>query len=272
MHIITKFLVVLASVLAILLAGLTVAYTANHAEVVDRYNAAQQEIITQTARAESAERNDVSSLANLNDQVLALRTAESAAVTTNARLQGELEQSLSDLQQLRLETQRHQNQIDQFIELSKQDKRLRDLQQEELVALREEVNNQARRLIDLLDRNSDLTSELEGSQNQVRALAEQIADLRRGGSGSTGFAALPDNFRARVTNVLEDADGSTLIEINAGSSDRLSEGMELIVTRGSAGFLGKIELVRVDLNEAVGRVILPGNGSIRNNDEIRPAA
>ena len=114
-------------------------------------------------------------------------------------------------------------------------------------------------------------SQIEALDNQTRALSEQLAQARREGSASGSVAALPETFRARVTNVVRDADGSTLVEINAGRSDRLAEGMSLIAIRGNT-YLGTIELMRVDLNEAVGRVTQAGNGTIRSDDIIRPGA
>jgi chromosome segregation ATPase len=271
-HIITKFPVILASVLAILLAGLTVAYTANADRVVSEYESLRQQVTAAEARANAAENRIGANQDATNQEIIALRTASNEGESTIRSLRAELTEVRAERQELALQQQRYLSQIEQFIALSEQDKTLREQQQEELMALRSEVNDQSRRIIQLVDRNSDLVSELEASQNQTRALEEQLIEIRRGETESgTGVAALPQTFRARVTNVITADDGSTLIEINAGSSDRLAEEMELIAVRDGR-FLGKIRLVRVDLNEAVGRVVLEGAGAIQRNDTIQPAA
>lgn len=269
MHIITKFLVILASVLAILLAGLTVAYSANADRLVQALDLERNNAIAQKARADGADSRNAANENALRQQIAAKDSELAARENTIADLDQSLIEARAQLQSLVIDQQQQASRMDQFLALSEQDNKLREQQQEEIIDIRQEVNSQARRIIELLDRNADLESELVAMRNQNRALSEEIVQLRGGGSGSGGsVAALPESFRARVTNVITDADGSVLVEINAGSSDRLSKGMELIATRGNS-FLGKISLVRVDLNEAVGRVVLTGNGTIRNNDEIR---
>ncbi len=272
MHIITKFLVILASVLAVLLAGLTVAYTANADRIVDELQQARNTATAEKTRADSVERRVAANTDSLMQEKQAFETAAQRAENNLKSLQTELNEARTETQRLALSEQRYQNQIDQFIALSDQDKALREAQQQELRSIRDQVNAQARQIIELVDRNSDLVSELESSKNLARALEEQLIVARRGGStGSAASASLPDSFRARVTSVIEDADGSVLVEINAGSSDRLAEGMELIAVRDGR-FLAKISLMRVDLNEAVGRVVLTGAGDIQTDDQVQPPA
>ena len=271
MHIITKFLVILTSVLAVLLAGLTIAYSANADRVVQEMESARNGAIAEKARADAAEARLAAGQDAENQNLLAL-TGE--IETKEAELRA-LQQRLSDLEaensRLQLTEQQYQNRIDQFTALKGQDQKLRESMADELRELRDESNAQARRIIDLLERNSDLVSQNEALDNQTRALSEQLAQARRERTASGGIAALPESFRARVTNVIEDADGSILVEINAGTSDRLAQGMRLIAVRGGS-YLGTIELMRVDLNEAVGRVTQAGGDSIRSNDTIMPGA
>ncbi|GAB4515911.1 MAG: hypothetical protein Tsb0013_20490 [Phycisphaerales bacterium] len=271
MHIITKFLVILTSVLAVLLAGLTVAYSANADRVVQEMQSARNAATAEKTRADAAEARLASNQDAKNQELLALKASIETQNDTVRDLEDELAAARAEITRLQLSEQQYANRIDQFVSLSEQDKKLREEIQAELRALRGEVNDQARRIIDLVDRNADLVSQNEALENQSRALSEQLAQARRGSSSTGAVAALPDSFRARVTNVIEDADGSILVEINAGTSDRLSEGMSLIAVRGST-YLGTIELMRVDLNEAVGRVTQAGNGTIRNDDVIRPGA
>jgi uncharacterized protein YhaN len=270
-HIITKFLVILASVLAVLLAGLTIAYTANADRVVSENKSMREQVAAAQAaqaRAEASAGADKTAqsdqLKALQDQLQAAQSNERSALANATRLE-------QQVKELRLEQQSYQNRIDEFLALSQQDISLREAQQQEIRDLRSEVNAQARRIIDLIDRNSDLVSQLENSQNTVRALTEQIELQRRGGAGGTdSIAALPDTFRARVVGVVTDDDGAVFVEINAGRSDRIAEGMELTVTR-DGGWVAKIEIERVELNSAVGRVTLTGSrGQVQDDDMIIP--
>lgn len=273
MHIITKFLVILASVLAVLLAGLTIAFTANADRVVSENKSMREQVAAAQAAQARAEASVSADLSSWNDQLSQLQREKQVAEENAQRAGTRIADLEREVKELRLEQQKYQNRIDEFLALSEQDNTLRAAQQEEIRNLRSEVNSQARRIIDLIDRNSDLVSELDGSQNTVRALEEQIANLRRGSQGTgNGVAALPATFRARVLDVVEDTDGSVLVEINAGRSDRISEGMELTVTRDGK-FVAKIEIERVELNVAVGRVTLTGtNGAVEADDMVRPAA
>ncbi|MEM1424804.1 MAG: hypothetical protein AAGH64_12490 [Planctomycetota bacterium] len=272
MHIITKFLVILTSVLAVLLAGLTIAYSANADRVVQDMQQARNEVTAARAAASAAEARIAAGQDAKNQEILELTGTVNTQSGELSDLRSQLASALSEVERLRLSEQQFQNRIDTFIALSDQDQKLREALQGEQRTLRDENNAQARRIIDLVERVSDLVAQTESLENQNRALAEQNTTLRRGPDATRTAGALPETFQARVTGVVEDADGSILVEINAGTSDRLAEGMELIAVRNGS-YLGTIELMRVDLNEAVGRVTLQsGNGSIRSNDTIRPGA
>lgn len=273
MHILTKLLVVLTSVLAVLLAGLTIAYSANADALVAETRNAKAQVQAEKARADSAAEIIAANQEAENLLQSRLDTEETVRETRIRSFEQRIAELEAENQRLRLNEQRQTDQINSFIAMGQQADAFRASDREEIAALRTEINRVSTRLIDLIDRNSDLESLLEASDNQVRAQQEIIVELRRGGDGTGGVAAaLPSTFRARVSDIVTDSAGAVLIEINAGSSDRLAEDMELNIVRGGL-FLGKIRLVRVDLNEAVGRLILDGgNGSVRDNDEIRPAA
>ncbi len=273
MHILTKLLVVLTSVLAVLLAGLTIAYSANADRLVEAAKSSEAAMVAERERANSSESRTAANVEKLNRQLSRLEGEKVAAETRLTNLRQEIEDLSAENQRLNLAEQSLRDQIQSFVLLAQQSDSFRAADREEIAELRGELNRLSTRIIDLVDRNSDIESQLDASNNQVRALEEQLVALRRGNSGTAGSsAALPSTFRARVTEVKTDSDGAVLIGINAGTSDRLAEGAELVVVRGGL-FLGKIRLINVDLNEAVGRLVLDAdNGEIRDRDEIRPAA
>ena len=71
-----------------------------------------------------------------------------------------------------------------------------------------------------------------------------------GGTRSDGASAV----RARITEIRRDpGSGSLLAAIDAGSNDRIREGMELTISRRGS-FVGKLVVNSVSLNTAVGAV------------------
>lgn len=283
MHVLTKFLVVLASVLCVLLSGLAIAYTSNADRLREAVTAekaaaeASRAALAQVSQSAAADReNAARDRSAMETQLSQLRQAVDSMTAQLARLEAENKQ-------LKLNESGFLAKQDQFVQLIDANTKLADARATELNTLRQRELDAARKEIELTDRINDLTAELEVSRETTRALREQLATVQQSGSvaslaggaaeAGSGLLRAPRNFRARVTDVQPDVNGSTLVSINAGQSDQLRSNMKLNLVREGEGFLGTIVLERVDQNEAVGRIVLlrPGSADIRSGDLVLPS-
>ena len=280
MHILTKFLVIMAAILAVVLSSLTIAYTSNAQRLRDEISSERQakanaDAAAGEARAAAATEREASDkkIGDLNAAITALRQ-------TVAELQGQNAGLLADKKRLELEGASYQARIDQFIALSEANTKLNEARAKELEDLRQRQLSSARKEIEMSDRINDLSGQLEVAQETGRSLQEQLVaarqELDRAKNGGTatadaGFKKAPPTFRGRITNVTKDASGATLVTINAGSNDRLSDKMVLNIVRD--GFIAKVVLTRVDLNESIGSVDFigrEGTVQVQVNDIVMP--
>lgn len=278
MHILTKFLVIMAAVLAILLSGLSIAYSSNAQRLREAIDAER----ANAAAASGTAASEMAAHATIRDEFEAkLKSLSESVQSLNqsiAQLQGENAELLADKRRLELETSAYQARIDQFIALSEAHAKLDEARAAELEELRQKQLSYARKEIELGDRINDLAGQLEVSQETSRSLQEQLVssrqELDRAKSGgltdASGLKKAPPTFRGRITNVTrDDSTGSTMVTINAGTNDRLTEKMELNIVRD--GFLAKVVLTRVDLNTAVGTVNFLGRDvQVQVNDLVMP--
>lgn len=286
MHIVTKIMVILATILSVLLAGLAIAYT-NNAQAI------KGELRTERNRATAAEAQvgavNAAAAADRESLQQKIATLEASFQESSSRLasiQGENARLLAEVNSLKQAQATHSGQIDQFTAVIQTYASLNKAQSDELEALRTKELEYARREIAITDRVNDLSSELEVSRETNRSLQEQLVALReqmdRGGSpgapGSldtrttTGLRA-PAGFQSRVTAVRRDASGQTLVEIAAGSSDRLREGMQLNIARTNTGYIATIVVERVNVNDAVARVSMLGSrGNVQAGDAVMPTS
>jgi len=269
LHALTKILIVLAFFLTLPLTGLVVAYTSNADKLVE----ANERLSVEVRQLESAIGGDQAQ----HSQVLAAKEAEIAninALLTEAQgrlasLERENENLRVELNQQKRAALTHSAQIDQFNASVQMYAELNRAQSQELAELRQRELEKTRREIELTDRINDLDGELVVSRETIRALQEQIADLREevidgpdidAPGSAVQVARAPANFQAEITDVSLDADGRTLmIEFRAGASDGLAENMELNIGRGP-NYVGNAMIVRVGQNTAVARFIDMGTG------------
>jgi multidrug efflux pump subunit AcrA (membrane-fusion protein) len=166
--------------------------------------------------------------------------------------------------------------IDEFLALIDNAQQQLGQRATEISQLRSKELEFSRREIDYADRINDLASQLEVAQETNRSLQETVVDLqeRLDGGGTTvasgeGFRTAPVDFLGRVIDVAPNSAGQTLVGINAGSNDQLSERMRFTVSRNGR-FIATIVLTQVDLNDSVGFVQFPENAVVREGDLVRP--
>lgn len=280
MHVMTKALMVLAAVLSIVLATLTMAYTANADRMV-------QELADARAAVRSAE------------GALEAQTAESGNIidTKDQRIDS-LEQRLvsaeRDLADLRQESTRFRKEVesarrerdafeDQFAianEAMKTQAELLTAISEENSELRESESRKRREVIELADQINNLTSRNQVLNETVRTLRVTVAQLQEqlsgggqvataGGetSGSSSVLARRE-FSGEVRAVRGDAGAETLVELDVGTNDSVRENMKLFITRGN-NWIADVEVVEAELNTSVARVRLTAEGqSVQPGDRV----
>ena len=280
MHIVTKFLVILAAILAIALSGMTIAYTHNAAAVAqansgleNQLSAARASVNEITARAGAEKESLIQKNSALEDQISSLQSRLSSYQTDNARLANEVSE-------LKTAASLHTAQVDEFTSIAQTYADVNKAQAEEISELRSRTLEMARREIELTDRINELEGNLQVAVETNRSLQELNVELRdqldRGGAANEvsaltqGNLRAPQNFNSSVTAVRTDDSGNVLVQIGAGANDRLREDMKLMIVRG--GWLANVILERVDENESVGRVDFLGRTGvdIRVGDRVRP--
>lgn len=276
MHIVTKFLVVIAAILSMLLAGLAIAYSYNADRIVTELTIQKDRAAKADGQAAAVTSQAAAERESLQQKIGALEASLQEATGKVASLQGENTRLLAEVNSLKQASVSHTAQINDFTAVVQTYAALNKAQSDELAMLRRKELEASRQEIELTDRINDLDGELTVTREANRSLQEQLVamqeQLDRGlaaGSSTPGsasgqeiFLRAPVGFMARITDVRSDA-GATLVEIDAGVSDKLKSGMALNITRGSS-YLGRLVLTDVQQNRSVGRV------DFRNPDNAAP--
>lgn len=271
MHIVTKFLVIIAAVLSVLLSGLTIAFSTNAQRLRDAVEAERQKATAAEAARDEALAGQVRERETLERERVTLQTALSNIRQTVTELQGDNANLLTDKKTLELGQARFVAQIDQFIAITDAMQKKDEARAAEASELRRKNLDLLQKEITYIDRINDLTGQLEVATETGRSLQEQLTEARQElESAKTGQTAIASNreqptklaprgFRARVTSVERDSNGSLMVGIDAGTNAQLQKDMKLNVVDLNGGrFLGVVVLERVDLNESVGRITLLG--------------
>lgn len=283
MHIVTKILVILATILSVLLAGLSIAYTSNAQRIKGELRTERQRATAAEATASEAAQAGAAEREVLQEKIATLEASLQEATSRLAGLQGDNARLLAEVNSLKQNQATYSGQIDQFTSVIRTYAALNESQSAELETLRSRALDANRKEIALSDRINDLQGELEVARETTRSLQEQLvalreqadrgglADLGPAGAGAAGFLRAPSNFRARVTAVDRDPAGNTLVEISGGASDKLREGMRLNITRDGSNWVGAIVVERVNINDSIARVaILGDHGEVRAGDIVIP--
>ncbi len=157
---------------------------------------------------------------------------------------------------------------------------------QEVAILRKNYNDVNNQLAQATDRNSNLIDQLFNLENSAKDAAEKqksllmtVAHLKSAirVNGIDVEQALtkdepPPQVSGRVLNTkAADRNGPELIEISLGSDDGLDEGhrLEVYSLNGRGKYLGQIEVVYLEGDRAVGKVILKSkNGVIERGDNV----
>ena len=263
MHIITKIFVVFAAILSVLLAALSVAYSTNADRIVAGYKDSESRASAANATASEANSKAASVTIDMQSRLDQLETQLRERDDDLADFERDNQRLLAETKQAEAAQVSVMSKIDQLgATVSTQASIIKSLQ-DEVKERRAEGLRFIQREIELTDRISDLSGQLEVAIETNRALQEQLQELREtyGNEPSVAGAGGPRNpgdttaaVRARITEIRRDpGSGHLLAAIDAGSNDRIREGMELTISRRGS-FVGKLVVNSVSLNTAVGSV------------------
>lgn len=285
MHTVTKILVVFAAVLCVLLAALTMAYSAN-ADAIVRANRSE---VDRRIAAETQSRADV---AAAKDELAAASQRNADLANQVAGLEGQIRQLQGERAALTSERRSAElardaivNQVDQLTATNKTQAVLIENYRNEVTKLRDQELSFRRREIELNDQLSDLQSQREVLEGSVRALQEQLAEARRqieaGGTATASSASGSSqpftptfSVSGRVTAVRTDAaTGRPVATINIGSTNNVRENMKLAIVRGER-FIANLVVTKTDLGWSTGFVdYLSQQGvTVQEGDVVRSLA
>ncbi len=284
MHILTKVLMVFAAVLAIFLSALTIAYSANTDKIVSDFaqTQAQADAVKSSASVQVSQSNEEQ--ARLNAQIAQLGRELS---TLQSRLT-DLERENGEQRDAKARAEARFDSIEGekrvLTETANTQAKLLDSYRGEVSKLLASELAFRKRELELDERVSELESQREVLQANVRALQEQLTESRMAqGTGpgstlaiSTGGVRASEPFtlsgpvvRSRIDRVTTDtATGALLAQIPVGSTGNLRNNTKLFIVRDGT-FLANLIIVQTDLNWAVGRVETLGQQvEIKAGDEV----
>lgn len=281
MHILTKVFAVLAAVMSLVLASLTIMYSVNAETVRSSYDNARLNEQAAVQAFQTQQQLHSQETASLNTELQATQRTVADLQSQIGSLQIENDRLLREKRTAEVDSERVQGQVTQLGVAQETLSKIVDGYRDENKSLRDAELNFREQRLDLEDRIADQASQLQVLDATVRALREQLADAERrveelrGGrtvasaesAGTVRIAGRP--VRGRVESVQSDpTSGGTLVRVNIGSSDRMQANVVLSVFRGST-FVGEVTLTAVDLQASTGRVSLPVNGlSVQAGDEV----
>lgn len=260
MHFLTKFLVVVAAVLGVLLAGLSVAATANTDTVANELSGANSRYeATKTQISAQADRHS-DQVETYERRLGEARQSRADASAEVERLRASLNEAQRRLTDAEAARERFNGQIEGFQALIATLEETDAERAAEVRDLREREIDSARREIALADQINELAGQLEVLRETNRAVLEENQGLRDqldGGVIGTGDGLAskepPRDLNALVTSIEDDPRRGELVGIDAGSRDGLEERMSVVVERDGR-FIATLLIESVELNEAVASV------------------
>lgn len=264
MHTVTKVLVVFASILCVLLAALTMAYSVNVGRIVDdRHNeinrrlAAEAMAADRVAQGSEEQARMMLEIQQLQDQKTQLNSTITSLQNERSRLNQDLSAAVTSRDAI-------MGQIAQAVATSKTQALLIEQYRDEVTKLRDNELSYKTREIELTDRLNDLESAIEVKDQSVRALQEQLVEARRtidsgGAAGAnairTGMPYAPSiPITGKIVKTAKDAaTGNPVATINVGTNNQVRKDMLLAITRGGE-FVGNLVITKTDLGWAEGKI------------------
>jgi uncharacterized coiled-coil protein SlyX len=272
-HVLTKIFIVLVALLAVMLVPLVVVYAKNENNYKSRYERAEQLRAAAEAAADRAmisQNTEVgrreNTINSLRDEIAGLLRQVTEKNAQMARLESDLATSRQTLAQISGSISSIDSRLDagqSLIEALVTE--AGDMRERALAA--ERVNSQLETELREQGRNLEVAeSAMRQLQVEVQRLGEanarQLETIGRyvqahgplGDGVLAGVVGAPRIDRYVNTRVIDvrTENGVVYAEIEAGQRDGIKEGWELTLGDGEGGYLGRLRVVRVDLNRATG--------------------
>lgn len=271
MHGLTKALVLLAALASIFLAALTMSFQVN-AETL------RSELVSAQAMAKAHEAAAATDLAEHTAAQDRLRRDYDRVQNELTQLKNDLRSVQATAEELRAEklaaeqaAEQAKNRIGQIAGTVQTQAQTISAFEQEITRLRQSELNWRQNEIALADRIADLESQLEVVNQGNRALEQELARLRReaqGGGDESPAGGITVPAMGRVLSVEQERDtGATLARIDLGTNDGIFEGQNIHVTRDGS-FVGRLEVIRTDLQWSVGRFNDLGTGTQIRSDDV----
>ncbi len=281
MHVLTKVFVVIAAILSVALSALVIAYAVN----TDRVAAAYQEQVSLRVAAES---NAMAAAAVSGTEKTRLASAKEQLERDNATLADRIRTLEADNARLLTDKKTAEQERDSITakiaelgETVKTQAALITSYRDEVTGLRNSELTFRQREIDLNSTLSDRDSQVEVLTQSVRALQEQLAEIKRSASGAPAAGVIsgadqPFSYTGPVINgrieavSTDAATGKVVVKVNVGTNDKVSKNMRFAIVRGTETFVGHMVIVKPDLKWSVGEVTLTAKGSsVQEGDLIK---
>lgn len=285
--VLTKVFVVLATILAVLLVPLMIAYINN----TDHFKTAYE---TEKALKGVAETRTAIVEASLARSQESQATALAKVNTEKAGLEAQIQNITGKFNAEQVAKINAENelatknaQISQLTAGQEQAGKIIADQAKQLDELQNKFMTTEKRFVEVSNVLEEKTTTLATLTEQVRLIQEQLKDAQdelakrqtqqvtvTNGTGTTGSASpaapLPAvTIRGQITAV-EAVGDQTFVAINVGRQDNVAEGMHFIIHQGDQ-YLGSVTITKVDLNSAAGRVTLQ-RGDIAKNLDVMATA
>lgn len=262
-HVVTKFLVVVAGMLSVLLAALTMAFSFNADRITREHRGEVAARVAAEAVRDREIKENASQRALLQQQIDSVKNEKASLEASIKDLQAENTQLQTDKRLAEADAASSLQKIQELAATGQLLTQLVSNLTSEVSTLRSSELAFRRREIELNDRVSELAAQLEVGQQNSRALQEQIAEMRialeRQGQGSadSGVALVstlsgPAAEGRVVEAVLDRNTGHTFVTIDLGTNNRMRQNLKLFVVRGGE-FIGNLYVTQADLQSAVAR-------------------
>ncbi len=277
MHIVTKILAVFGAILSVMLAALTISYSANADKIAESFRSeqAQKLAFQSTAQSQIADWN--AEKARLQGQVDSIANEKASIEAQMKAKESELATKNAELQRARLDDQSVKNTVDNLTAAAKANAALIDAMNKEITELRNERITSARRETELVDRLNDLESQRQVLEQNTRALQEQLTEAKltlekvKSGGGATGdqpYTYSGPLIQGRVLSVTTSPAGGELAEISEGANAGVKANMKFSIVR-EGKFVANLIMTTVDLGRSVGRIDKLGRSvDIRSGDIV----
>jgi vacuolar-type H+-ATPase subunit I/STV1 len=273
-HILTKILIVVVSLLVVMLVPLVMVNATNEASFKSRFQAAQAENASLQAQAIAASNARLATEAMLGAQI---RTLEAQAASVLQQFEGkdaEARRLKGQLERSEQQSAKMNATLVQIEQTGQANVRITEGLIAEAKTLREEQTRNAKRVVELeqkladeQDTNQVLQQRIDQLQEQLKESADQrdrdaatiaryeasVGSIRTASAGEVRRVA-DRNLRARIVKVIDDPAGK-LASIDAGERDGVQAGWVLTISDGT-NYIANLRVIEVDVNRAVGLVEL----------------